>query len=78
VTCSTPGRSASVAGNSSPAKATARWSSKAISTWSSTAWCWSATRLKAIGPPQDGQAAGSGTLTTRSTRSGTGRRARLP
>jgi hypothetical protein len=35
-------------------------------------------RSKAIGPPQDGQAAGSGTLTTRSTRSGTGRRARLP
>ena len=43
-----------------------------------SSWCWSATRSKAIGPPQDGQAAGSGTLTTQSTRSGTGRRARLP
>jgi hypothetical protein len=43
-----------------------------------SSWCWSATRSKGIGPPQDGQAAGSGTLTTQSTRSGTGRRARLP
>jgi hypothetical protein len=43
-----------------------------------SSWCWSATRSKAIGPPQDGQAVGSGTLTTWSTRSGTGRRARLP
>jgi hypothetical protein len=31
-------RSAKVAGSSSPALATARWSSKAISTWSSTTW----------------------------------------
>src|SRR5215218_8944009 len=34
--CSIPSRSASVAGNSSPAEATARWSSNAISTWSSS------------------------------------------
>jgi hypothetical protein len=31
-----PSRSAKVAGSSSPALATARWSSKATSTWSST------------------------------------------
>src|SRR5918994_2767687 len=38
VACSTPSRSASVAGSSSPAEATACSSSKAISTWSSTTW----------------------------------------
>jgi hypothetical protein len=35
---SIPSRSASVAGSSSPACATARGSSKVISTWSSTTW----------------------------------------
>jgi hypothetical protein len=33
-----PSRSASVAGSSRPAKATERWSSKVMSTWSSTTW----------------------------------------
>src|SRR5215213_5567171 len=38
VACSIPSRSAKVAGNSNPALATARWSSKTTSTRSGTTW----------------------------------------
>src|SRR5215218_3857337 len=50
VACSIPSRSARVAGSSSPACATARGSSNAISTWSMTTW---EDRIEKVPPARD-------------------------
>jgi hypothetical protein len=43
-----------------------------------SSWDWHATRSTTTGPPQSGHTLGAGTAITRSTRSGTGRRALTP